>query len=55
MLNTPHNIFKYIVIESKMTCRENAAPRDMTIPHLFPEVAIVVTKKPSLHFLFIHL
>jgi hypothetical protein len=38
-----------------MTCFENPVPRDITTPHLGPAVAIEVTKKPSLHFLLIHL
>lgn len=38
-----------------MTWCENPDPRDITTPHLLPEVVIAVTWKPSFHFLLIHL
>jgi hypothetical protein len=38
-----HTTLTIIIIESIMTWSENPEPRDITTPHLLPEVAIDVT------------
>jgi hypothetical protein len=59
-INTQKLLFHYIISQIRIQNKQqtwslNPAFRDITTPQRLPAVAIEVTWKPSLHFLFIHL